>query len=104
MIQKQKSLKAFLKRFRYLVVRGLPEEVFLNYRFDQEKSKVLYSYYRKRIPNSFSGTIFNRQFTMTENGKGEGDFSRIYFILLVDRLKEKNQHLNNVSISRPRTA
>ena len=51
------EFKGLYKTIGYLVVRGFPEGVFFNYGFDKEKSKVLYSYYRKRIPNSFSGTI-----------------------------------------------
>ena len=35
----------------FMAVRGSPEEVFFNYWFDQEKSKVLYSFYKRRIPN-----------------------------------------------------
>ena len=46
-----------------LVVRGDAEEIFLNYGFDKEKSKVLYSHYRRKIPNAFCGTMFNRHIT-----------------------------------------
>ena len=39
---------------------GSPDQVFFNYGYNKDKSKVLYSPYRRRIPNSFSRTIFNR--------------------------------------------
>ena len=42
-----------------MVIRGSPDEVFFNCKYDKEKPKVLYSNYRRRIPNSFSGTMFN---------------------------------------------
>ena len=37
------------KTICYLVLRGFPEEVFLNYGYDHEKSKTLYLHYRRRI-------------------------------------------------------
>ena len=54
---KMGELKGLYETIGYLVVRGSPKEVFFNYRYDREKSKVLYLYYRRRIPNSFPGTI-----------------------------------------------
>ena len=84
-----------------MVVRGSPEEVFFNYGYDKEKSKVLYAHYRRRIPNSFSGTIFNHHRVMIESGEADAEFSNIYFFLpsITDRNEEINQYLNNVSIS-----
>ena len=52
------AFKGLYKTIGYLVVIGSPEEVFSNYGYDHEKSKVLYSHYRRRIPNLYSGTIF----------------------------------------------
>ena len=69
-------------------LRGSPEEVFFNYGYDKEKS-----YYRKRIPNSFSGTIFNRHRIQIEGREIDRDSSRIY------RSVEINQQLKNVSFS-----
>ena len=54
------EFKGLYKTIGYLVVIGSPEEVFSNYGYDREKSKVLYSHYRRRIPNLFPGTIFTR--------------------------------------------
>lgn len=58
----------------YIVVRGLPEEVFFNYGLDKEKSKILNSTYRRRMPSSFSGIIFNHHKSMIEIGEVEGNF------------------------------
>ena len=44
----------------FIVVRIDDDEVFFNYRCNKEKTKILYSYYKCRIPNSFNGTISNR--------------------------------------------
>ena len=68
---------------KFMVVRGSPEEVFFNYGFDKEKSKVLYAHYRKRISNSFSGTIFNRHRVMIESGEADAEFSNIIFSFLL---------------------
>ena len=85
----------------FMVVRGSPEDVFFTYEDDKEKSKVLYAHYRRRIPNSFSGTIFNRHRVMIESAEADAEFSNIYFSLpsITDRNEEINQYLNNVSIS-----
>ena len=63
----------------FLVVNGDAEEIFLNYDFDKEKSKALYSHYTRKIPNTFRGTKFNRQRTMIESGELDSEFSQLYF-------------------------
>ena len=72
--------------------------VFFNYGFNKEKSKFVYSTYR-RMPSSFSGTIFNRHRSMIENEKVESNFSKIYFLPATTYRSEGiNQYMNNVSI------
>ena len=44
----------------YLIVKGDDDEHFLSYGYCVEFSKILYSYRKRRIPNSFAGTPFNR--------------------------------------------
>ena len=58
-------------------------------------------YYKRRIPNSFCGTIFNRHRIQIKSGEIDGDSSKIYFFLpaISEKLEEINQYLNNVSIS-----
>ena len=58
-------------------------------------------HYRRRIPNSFSNTIFNRHHTIIDRGEVDGEKSNTYFFLpsITDRSKEINKYLNNVSIS-----
>lgn len=73
------EFKGFNETIGYLVVRRSPEEVFFNYGYDREESKVLYAHYRRRIRNSFSGTIFNGHCEMIERGEADGEGSRIYF-------------------------
>ena len=85
----------------FMVVRGSPEEVFFNYGYDKDKSKILYSYNRRGIPNSFSGTIFNCHRGMIETGELDTDFSKIYFFFpsVTDRCEDITKYLKNVSIS-----
>lgn len=44
----------------YLTVRSDRGECFFDYGYSKENSKILYSHHKMRIPNSFSGTMFNR--------------------------------------------
>ena len=95
------EFKSLYETIGYLVLRDSPKKVVLNYGFDREKSKVLHSSCRRRIPNSLSGTMFNRHRMMIESREVDSYFSNIYFYLsaITDRLEEINQYLNNVSIS-----
>ena len=65
------------KTVGFIVVRGDEEEHFLNYGYDGNKSKLLYSFYEHRIPNSFGGTLFNRYRVMFESGELKATFSKI---------------------------
>ena len=76
---KTDEFNGLYETFGFLAVRDYPEEVFLNYGFDKEKSKILYSHYRRKIPNSFSRTIFNRLRTMIESREVEGKSLKIFF-------------------------
>ena len=51
----------------FLVVRGNPFEVFLSYGYDTEKSKIFYSSFKRKIPSSFSGTLFNRHIKLIKS-------------------------------------
>lgn len=85
----------------FMVVRGFPEEVFFNYGYNKDKFEVLYSHYRRRIPNSFSKTILNRHRVMIESVEVDAEFSSIYFFLpsITDRNKDITKYLKNVSVS-----
>ena len=91
----------FYETIGFLVVGGSPLEVFLKYGYDKEKLKLLHSHYRRKTPNSFSGTIFNCHRSMIESGEVVSEMSNIFFFLrsITDRSEEINKYLNNVSIS-----
>ena len=86
---------------RFMVARGSPDAVLFNYGYDKDQSKVLYSQYRRRIPNSFSRTILSLHRAMIETGEIHSEFSNINFFLpsITDRIEDVNQCFKNVSIS-----
>lgn len=76
----------------YIMVRG----IFLEYVLCKQNSKILYSYYKKRIPSLFRGNFFNHQKMMFETGILQTTFSNIFYFLssTTDRSKEINKYLN----------
>ena len=65
----------------YLTVRDNADECFLDYGFSKKDSKILHSFHRSRMPNSFSGTLFNRHRTQYESGALNTKFSALYLFL-----------------------
>ena len=90
----------FYETISFLVVRGDEEEHFLNYGFDENNSKLLYSFYKRRIRNSFGGTMFNQHRIMFKSGELDINFSKLYFFLpsITDRSEEINQYISCVNI------
>ena len=62
--------------------------------------KLLYSFYKRRIPNAFGGIMFNHHRITFENGEYNSNFSKVYFFLpsITDRSEEINQYMNCVNI------
>ena len=52
------------------------------------------------MPNSFSGTFFNRHRIQCESGALNTNFSRIYYFLpsITDRVEEINRHTGSVNL------
>ena len=69
--------------------------------FDPEKSKIMYSWFRKKIPSSFCGTMFNRHKQIIDSGEVNQKMSKMYFYFpcITDRSEEVNQYLKNINIS-----
>ena len=64
------------------MVPGGSEESFFDYKFSKENYKILHSFHKKKILNSFSGTFFNRHRIEYESGlSGLSEFSNVYFFL-----------------------
>lgn len=43
----------------FIAGRGDPDRHFMDYGYCKENSKILCSYHKRRIPSSFSGTLFS---------------------------------------------
>ena len=98
-----KSTGQFLgivKTIGQLIVRGDEGEVFFDYDYREENSKLLYSTRKLKIPNSFRGCMFTKHKTMLENGKLLPDFSRIYYYIppTTDRIESINRLMGQVHL------
>ena len=62
----------------FLVVCRDPFEVFLSYSSDAEKSKVLYSSFKRKIPSSLSGTLFSIHIKLVERSD-DLEMSQLFF-------------------------
>ena len=53
-----------------------------------------------KIPNSFSGTMFDRYRIQYKSGALNTDFSKVYFFLpsITDRTKKINRHMGSVNL------
>ena len=90
----------FMRLSAILIVSGDDDEHFLSYGCCEENYKVLYSYHKRRIPNSFAGTLFNRNRLLFETGQLQTDFSNLYYFLpsIIDRSESINQDMNYVNL------
>ena len=81
------------------MVRGDDDEHFLSYGYFEKN--ILYSYHKRRIPNSFVGTLFNRHRLLFETGQLQTDFSNLYYFLpsITDRSESINQHMSSVNLT-----
>ena len=75
-------------------------EVFLSYGYNTEKSKVLYSSFKCKIPSSFSSMLFNQHIKLVEKSK-DLEMSQLFFFLpsITDRKESLNRYLKNVNIT-----
>ena len=85
----------------YIMVKVDPQGHFLDFGYNKQNSKILHSYYKKRIPSSFSGTFFNRNRIQYESGALQTTYSNVYYFLpsTTDRLEEINRHMGSVNLS-----
>ena len=83
----------------YFIIRGDKDKCFLDYSYSKENSNVPYSTRKRKIPNSFSGTIFNNHKVQYQGGVFLNNaHSNIYFFLLstTDRSEKHNQYMESV--------
>ena len=82
------------------MVWGDPDKVSYSYRFDEERSKVLYSSLKQPLPNIFQGTAFKKHITMLIEEKQTQEKSQLFFFLLytTDRKGKLNNFFGNVNL------
>ena len=95
------QLLRLYEKLVYLMVRDDSDKCFLDYGYLKQNSKILHSYHRKRMLNSFSGTFFNRHRIQYESGALNTGFSKIYLFLpsITDRIEDVNRHMGSVNLS-----
>lgn len=89
------------KTVGFIVVRRDDDELFFNCGFDAEKSKILYSHYRRRTPNSFGVKMFNPHLQMIESWELESVQLELFYFLpsITDRSEKIDKYMDNVSLS-----
>ena len=94
------KLKGLHEILGYIIVRGDADEHFLDYGFSKQNSKILSSFYKKRMPNSFSVTFFNRYRIQYESRAFQTNRSHVHFYLLCtkDRIEKINRHLGSINL------
>ena len=84
-----------------VTVRNDPEELFFDYSYHKENSKVLYSTRKLKVPKvSFKTTIFGQHRMQYEGAFDEQKFSKLFFYLpaTVDSNEKINKYLNPVHL------
>ena len=78
-----------------------PDETFLSYSYDEERSKVLYSSYKHPLLNIFQGTAFQRHAKMLIEERSAEDISQLFFLSSTTDCKEffGNVHLHPIDCS-----
>ena len=86
-------------RVALIMVRGDDNELFLSYGFDPDKSKQLYSSFKREIPNVFELTSF-KKFNDYLLSTDKGDYSTMFYFLpsITDRKEKINQFKSNVQL------
>ena len=93
------KFKGIETRVALIIVRGDENECFLSYGYDPEKSKQLYSSFKKEMPNVFTSTTF-KKFNDFLTSTDKGEYSTLFYFLpsITDRKEKINQFKNNVQL------
>ena len=94
------TFQELYERLGYITVRGDVDEHFLDYGYSKKYSKILHSFRKKRVPNSFTGTFLNRDRIQYESGASQTASSEIFYFLpsTTDRAEEINRHMGSVNL------
>ena len=86
----------------YIILRGDKEKNFFSYRCNKEKSTMLYSYAKYRIPNAIISTCFKKYYHEIINKRHHGEefLSLNFYLPSITDCKEKiNLYRPNVSLN-----
>ena len=91
------EFKGIREQLAYIVLKDDKHEIFFSYDFDKNKSKSLYSFSKKQIPDAFISTSFKKHFNEIMNEKRNEESSSLFFFLpsVSDRKETINQWKNN---------
>ena len=67
----------------FIIVRWHDGKHFVNYGYNENKSKLLYSIYNSRIPICFGGTMLVRYQLIFKSGEFDTDFSKLFFFFFL---------------------
>ena len=84
------------KELAFIVLRGVSNEIFFSYGFDSDKTAILYSTSKQKIPDAFVSTAFkNTILKLLMRGERERNF-QVCFIIDLLLLIEKKRLINIV--------
>ena len=95
------QFKGIREQLAFIVLRGDADETFLSYGFDKIKSKLLYCFSKRQIPNAFVSVAFKKHFEQIMSDGNRNESSSLFYFLpsVSDRKEDINQHMNNVALS-----
>ena len=85
--------KGLSKRLGYITLRGDKNETFYSYRYDPERSKLLYCSFKQPIPNIFYCTSFKKHRQYLLNEKSTARLTSSLFLFLPSTLNRKEEFL-----------
>ena len=93
------TFRGLEERLALIVVRGDKDECFLSYGYDPEKTKQLYSHFKKDIPNIFQSTAFKKFYPLLKSDN-KGKYSNLFFFLpsTTDQKEKINQYKSHVQL------
>lgn len=92
------TFQGLYETIRYIMVRSNADEHFLDYGYSKQNSKILHSFHKRRMPNSFSGIFFNRHRIQYESRAIDTKFSKMFYFRLsiTDRVEDIKRHMGSV--------
>ena len=93
------TFRGLEQRLALIVVRGNKDECFLSHGYDPDKTKQLYSHFKKDIPNIFQSTAFKKYYPLLKSDD-KGTYSTVFFFLpsTTDQKEKINKYKDHVQL------